>query len=88
LFAAAAAWYGHVSSATRSRTYFWRKRADAAVDYGLGRTDVRSICCFGHGVFWYGGVVVGVKDTLRRLEHEVPLLVTMEGHFGLLGGGP
>jgi hypothetical protein len=38
--------------------------------------------------FWYGGVVVGVKDTLRRLEHEVPLSVTMEGHFGLLGGGP
>jgi hypothetical protein len=38
--------------------------------------------------FGMGVVVVGVKDTLRRLEHEVPLSVTMEGHFGLLGGGP
>jgi hypothetical protein len=35
--------------AARSRTYFWGKRADAAVDYGLGRADVRGVCCFGHG---------------------------------------
>jgi hypothetical protein len=34
--------------AARSRTYFWGKRADAAVDYGLGRAGVRGICCFGH----------------------------------------
>jgi hypothetical protein len=34
--------------AARSRTYFWGKRADAAVDYGLGRADVRGVCCFGH----------------------------------------
>jgi hypothetical protein len=42
--------------AARSRTYFWRERADAAVDYGLGRTDVRGICCFGH----IGGLCVVV----------------------------
>jgi hypothetical protein len=53
-FYAATAWYVHVSLAARSRTYFWRKRADAAVDYGLGRTDVRGICCVGHGVFSMG----------------------------------
>ena len=53
-------------SSARSRTYFWRERADAAVDHRLGRADVRSICCFGHGGEMCGlfdfGVVVSVKD--------------------------
>jgi hypothetical protein len=42
--------------AARSRTYFWGQGADAAVDYGLGRTDVRGICCFGHGEGLYSGI--------------------------------
>jgi hypothetical protein len=53
-FSAADVWYVHVSLAARSRTYFGRERADAAVDYGLGRTDVRGICCVGHGGFGMG----------------------------------
>lgn len=50
-YVAEGVWRVRVSLAARSRTYFWRKRADAAVDYGLGRTDVRGGCCFGHDDF-------------------------------------
>ena len=76
--------------AARSRTYFWRERADAAVDYGLGWTDVRGGSCFGHG----GGFVLwcwveskekAAVDEIVRVA--VSLAVTMEGHFGLLLGG-
>jgi hypothetical protein len=44
--------------AARSRTYFWGKRADAAVDYGLGRAGVRGICWFGHGERLCSDVVI------------------------------
>jgi hypothetical protein len=44
--------------AARSRTYFWGKRADAAVDYGLGRAGVRGICCFGHGERLCSNIVI------------------------------
>jgi hypothetical protein len=88
-FSAADVWYVHVSLAARSRTYFGRERADAAVDYGLGRTDVRSVCCVGHGGFdmalWLLVLRIPCCDlSLKFLSRSV----TMEGHFGLLGGVP
>lgn len=58
--------------AARSRTYFWREGADAAVDYGLGRADVRGDCCFGHGVQLCGAVDVG----LRRGEGAINDITT------------
>lgn len=57
--------------AARSRTYFWRERADAAVDYGLGWVDVRGGCCFGHGVQLCGAVDVGLRREQSMILSEV-----------------
>lgn len=92
LVCAAGVWYVRVSLAGRSRTYFWRERADAAVDYGLGRTDVRSSCCVGHGGFGRAMWLLVLRISIAT-ESDLSLKflsrsVTMEGHFGLLGGVP